>query len=700
MKASFLALAAIASIAPHAVADLTWISVDLGTQYRQVTHAASGSLYGLSFDGVPPDSTIGPIKPKVFTQMAPNGHQLPNGTTEPTGDALKVAPAAARVGAEVMIRMPDWYPTFPYQWVSWSDWTSAVQQQVSAKLAQPSITNIYGWELWNEPDWIWNTAAAGPFNVGWQRTYQLVRAMDTTTPIVGPSASTYNNTFISSFLSYCQTNNVLPDVVTWHELATAGNADIEGHVSQYRQLEKQLGVSPRRISINEYARIFDAAVPGFLVRYIARVERAGVDSACLAFWHLPGRLGDLLNAQAQPNGAWWLYKMYGDFSGMMAWVTPPATSGYGLEGAASYDKNSHTARILIGGATGDTLVAISQLPAAVVRGGKAHVQAFSTAFTGTDGASSEPAFIFEGDYPVNGNQIVVPVNDMLDATAYDLIVSASSNTVNPKYRYEAETAQLKGTKIAKTVDASDGKYVTGLNQKGSSVAFSVYVPSAGPYNLSIRYSNNTGAPVVGNLSVNSSTSLPVTYQQTPAADIFATGSATVELTAGLNVIVLSNSGQTVKSGTIGLDYIDVKPYQVRYEAELAKVSDANITVCDPDNFTATYASNDAYVAQINNEDSYVEFTVTAPVAGTYHLNIHYTNGTGTNSQQGLSVNGGPFTFVTYSPTEGWGLFGINTVDVQLQSGANLIRLAKGDPSFGLALGYAELDCIDLQYAYP
>jgi hypothetical protein len=55
MKASFLTLAAIGMIAPHAVAGLTWISVDLRSQYRQVTHAASGSLYGLSFDGVPPD---------------------------------------------------------------------------------------------------------------------------------------------------------------------------------------------------------------------------------------------------------------------------------------------------------------------------------------------------------------------------------------------------------------------------------------------------------------------------------------------------------------------------------------------------------------------------------------------------------------------------------------------------------------------
>jgi hypothetical protein len=92
--------------------------------------------------------------------------------------------------------------------------------------------------------------------------------------------------------------------------------------------------------------------------------------------------------------------------------------------------------------------------------------------------------------------------------------------------------------------------------------------------------------------------------------------------------------------------------------------------------------------------------VNAPVPGTYQLAIHYTNGSGSNSQQGLSVNGGPFTFVTYEPTEGWGLFGINIVNIQLQSGVNTIRLAKGDTSFGLAVGYAELDCVDLSYVYP
>jgi hypothetical protein len=467
VKVCSLALAAIGLIAQDADADLTWISVDLGSPYRQVTHAASGSLYGISFDGVPPDSVIGPLKPKVFTQMAPNGHQLPNGTTQPTGDALKVAEAAARAGAKVMIRMPDWYPTFPYQWVSWTDWTNVVQQEVSAKLAAPGITNIYGWELWNGPDWTWNVQSAGPFNDGWFRTYQLVRSMDPQTPIVGPSSSYFYNSFLSSFLSFCQTNNVLPDVVTWHELTTPANADIEGHVAQYRQLEQQFGVSPRRIAINEYGRIYDIAVPGFLLRYIARIERAGVDAACIAFWHLPGRLGDLLNGHSDPNGAWWLYKWYGDFAGSMVSVTPPATTGFGLEGVASYDNQSGTARILIGGTDGDTLVTIAHLPAALSGLKTAHVQVSSTTFTGTDGASQQPDFLFEGDYPINGDKIVVPVNDMSSATAYNLVVTSAGALGNPKYRYEAEDARIKGMKKVNSASASDGTYVTGSSNEFS-----------------------------------------------------------------------------------------------------------------------------------------------------------------------------------------------------------------------------------------
>ncbi|MFY7634728.1 RICIN domain-containing protein [Streptomyces sp. NY05-11A] len=69
---------------------------------------------------------VNALKPNTFVQMAPGGSQLPNGEPKPAGDALVVAPKAARAGAKAVVRMPDWYPNFPYQWVSWADWLSAV----------------------------------------------------------------------------------------------------------------------------------------------------------------------------------------------------------------------------------------------------------------------------------------------------------------------------------------------------------------------------------------------------------------------------------------------------------------------------------------------------------------------------------------------------------------------------------------------
>ena len=54
------------------------ISVDVGAPFKPVDHAASGSLYGIAAEGWPADKWIAAIHPKNFTQMAPDGAQLPN----------------------------------------------------------------------------------------------------------------------------------------------------------------------------------------------------------------------------------------------------------------------------------------------------------------------------------------------------------------------------------------------------------------------------------------------------------------------------------------------------------------------------------------------------------------------------------------------------------------------------------------------
>jgi len=143
--------------------------VNANAPFRPVTHVASGALYGLDTATVPADSLVEPLHPNTFVQMAPGGQQLPNGEPAPGGDALVVAPEAAAAGAKVVVRMPDWYPNFPYKWVSWSDWLGAVDTQVKAVMAAGD-SNISAFELWNEPDWTWDTADAGPFNAGWTRT--------------------------------------------------------------------------------------------------------------------------------------------------------------------------------------------------------------------------------------------------------------------------------------------------------------------------------------------------------------------------------------------------------------------------------------------------------------------------------------------------------------------------------------------------
>ena len=186
LSAAALSTAAPADAAPTSA---TTLVVDAGRTLRPVTHVATGSLYGLATTPRPPTAWSPPLKPNTFVQMAPGGSQLPNGEPRPAGDALVVAPKAARAGAKVVVRMPDWYPNFPYKWVSWTNWLGAVDKQI-ASVKSSGATNVSAYELWNEPDWTWDTAKAGAFDAGWARTYKEVRAKDARTPSRGPVTPT------------------------------------------------------------------------------------------------------------------------------------------------------------------------------------------------------------------------------------------------------------------------------------------------------------------------------------------------------------------------------------------------------------------------------------------------------------------------------------------------------------------------------
>jgi hypothetical protein len=425
-----VAVAAIGTLltAPHADAtpsSATTLVVNADQPFRPVTHVASGSLYGLADDMTPSDDLSTPLHANTYVQMAPGGHQLPNGEPAPAGDSLVVAGKAAAGDSKVIVRMPDWYPNFPYRWVSWNDWLSAVDTQI-ASVKTSGATNVSAYELWNEPDWTWDTSNAGNFNAGWVRTYDEVRSRDTTTPVDGPSYSHWDANAMRTFLTYAQDHNALPDIISWHELG--GDANIAADVAAYRALESSLGISPRPVSIEEYGTPDQVGVPGQMVGYIAKFERAGVDNAEMAFWNHYGTLGDtLIDTGGSPNGAYWLYKWYGDMTGAMVTTVPPAQAG--IDGAAAVTRDKRQVSVIFGGGSGSSAVTVTGLDKLHSLDHTVNVKLEYTPSRGRTTAVPGPITISETNYKVKDGSITVPVA-MNPANGYHLVITPSGKTTS------------------------------------------------------------------------------------------------------------------------------------------------------------------------------------------------------------------------------------------------------------------------------
>jgi Cellulose binding domain/Carbohydrate binding module (family 35) len=531
------------------------LNVAAGSAFRPVRHIAAGGLYALAENNRPADSTLLPLRMNSLVQPAPGVGQRPNGQP-PGGDSLLIAPQADRVGAAQYIRMPDIYPNFPYQWVSWADWLSKVDTMVTARLNATNVSNIAGWEIWNEPDWTWNTSAAGSFNEGWVRTYRQIRSRDTVTPIVGPGTAGWQPSYMQSFLTHAKANNALPDVVVWHELNRT-SASIAANVAAYRRMEQSLGISPRPISINEYAWTDEVDVPGRVANYIAKLERAGVADAERAFWYEYGTVNGLVTNN-QPTGTWWLYKWYGDMAGNMVTTTPPAQSG--LDGFAAFDGTRRILHVALGDEAGTNSVRVTGLGAL---GSTARITVESTPASGRFTAVAAPTVISTGTYQVTNGEVVVVIPNMSAGSAYHVVVQPTSGVPSYQQRYEAENGSVFRAATLTSSAASNGGYVGRIDNSGdkrtdSYVDFVVNVPTARSYTMTVRYANAGGAATQG-LATNGGAFSTLSYPATAGAGQFGSVSTTVSLNAGYNVIRLAKGSPRFAGGTgsVELDYLEL-----------------------------------------------------------------------------------------------------------------------------------------------
>lgn len=535
------------SSVPAQAAGLT-LTVNVADVVRPATQVAAGGLYGVGSDSQPTTAMLLPLNPTSFTQPAPGTTHLGNGATEPCCDSLDVGDNLIRAGAQQFIRMPDIYPSFPYQWQGWADWESKVRKQVQDRLAETDMTNIHGWELWNEPDWTWNTGAAGSFNEGWARTYKLVDSLDPVTPIVGPSDSYYNHDRMVSFLTHAKNTNTIPDVIVWHELGDMDWNNFDDHVADYRAIEDSLGIPDRPIAINEYNSLNQMDIPSVALHWMAVLERHGAREAHRAYWFEAGTFDGLFTLQNQPTASYWLYRWYGAMTGNIVETTPQSW----LDGVASYDSSRKIVNTVFGGDWGNNTVRVEGLGSF---GSQVQVQLLSTPGSGRHTAVAAPTTISTTTMNVSNGAISVPVNNMNAEAAYQLVVTpVGGPTTSWQQVYEAENQTVVNAQTRGSSGASNGYYVGGIDgtadmRSQSFVDFTVNVPTARSYTMTIRYANGTGANSTHGLAYNGGSWSTVTYPPTAGWAQFGTVNVTVNLKAGYNVIRLAKGSPNFNGGT-------------------------------------------------------------------------------------------------------------------------------------------------------
>lgn len=572
-----------------AAADPQRLTVDLAASEGPVMLGANGALYGLSDDGVPSDAALQPLKITSISQKPEGGAQHPN------GDALTVSKSFFRNGGgEINVMMQDIYAKWPYEDLGIDDYLPKVDKITKEVSADPN-SGRFVYIPFNEPDQIWYKLDVADqaqyeknrdrFFKDWKTVYQRIRAIDPDARIAGPNEAAYHNRLLKDFLAFAKRENVLPQVMTWHELGSGSLRDFQAHYDDYRALERAAGIAPLKINIDEYANRRDLSVPGQLVQWVSMFERNKV-YANQAYWDAAGNMDGNVVRSNIPNGGWWFFRWYAGLTGNTVKVTPPQANTIDtLQGLASLDTARRQAQVLLGGSAGDSDVVVRNVSRSVF-GRTVTATVAEAAWSGYEGQHATPRVLARTKVKVAADgTVTVPLRGLHKMSAYRIVLTPGGTgtptapAVPWSASYEAEAAAITGGQVytqgtvsnANGYAASGTKDVGSLNQASSKVDFTVTVPENGTYDLAILYGNQSGAPATQKLSVDGGTPVTVTYPSTENWTYRAKKDVTVELSAGTHVLSLAKGAAEVTLDRVDLTRGTGAP-SARYEATLADIS--------------------------------------------------------------------------------------------------------------------------------
>ncbi|MEU0390533.1 cellulosome protein [Streptomyces chartreusis] len=678
------------------------LTIDLGTDTGAFHGGASGSLYGIYGDGVPSRNVLEGMHVRTVSTKAQDGPQHPG------ADALEVLPPFVDSGGkDVYIYMTDIYRGFPYQWPGangperLADFKEKIRKQVQQVLTMGEYKDHVVYVPFNEPEgnmfgtgeWSYDKVSwlndPQHYFAAWKEVYHLIKGLDPDARIAGPNTSVLYDQ-VKGFLEYAKANDVVPDVMTWHELSSP--AAVRTNVAKYRQMEKDVGVGPLPINVNEYGHNYHLSVPGQVVQWVSAIEESKID-ADLAYWNIDGNLNDSAVEANKGNGQWWLFNAYGQMSGHTVEVTAPhPNQQYTLQGVATLDEDKKQSRALFGGKSGDADIVFENIDPKLF-GKTVHATVQEIPWTGQVGDSAQPLRLADQELAVGADgSVTLPMTGMHEMSAYQVILSPGGNGGKPadpsvgwRKTYEAENATYTGGGYSRNGPegspsqvgkfATSGAYNVGGLRTGSDgvLSFDVEVPKDGTYDLSV-FANSYNlydlvkeqGPTNVFLRVDGKDPqelrLPLGYKWV----VWGHTDTTVKLTAGKHRITLAakDADLGVTKGDAIIDKIDLALRDENvtapaiYEAEYATLSGTR-----PD-YTHPGASGPGAVPLAKGDSA--TFWVHSPTDGEATVSLDHLGG----GQAKVSLNGEELDIPKAGGTEK----GTDQIRVFLSGGINKITV--------------------------
>jgi hypothetical protein len=392
------------------------VTLDMAVTEGAPTYGASGFIYGISQDGLqPPDSLLSAIKVKTF--------RAGRGTSGGCGEAnwkahwkvMKAyyAKAKALGGTMLMLMSDDYQYSCPLPGANgdWTTFDAFLDQLIDSVKANGMTGPDVRWELWNESDYaptFWSGTQAQWLDT-WKHEYGHVRAALPSAVIEGPSfASGAGGASMSAFLDYAKTNDVVPDILNWHE--AGGGSDPQADLATAMRGLSSRGITGvKAFDINEYGSKAEQN-PGHSAWFLARFDRAGLQGL-RSNWaggsEFFSNLGDLVTTNWQPNSQYWVYKRYADQTGLRINTVP----GTQVDAVAYADAGAAKSIIVVGnrgGTTGAVNVVIKNVPSWLQAGGLAKVLVEKMP-AGT-GASTGPTVVSNAAVAVTCNTLIVTLD--------------------------------------------------------------------------------------------------------------------------------------------------------------------------------------------------------------------------------------------------------------------------------------------------